>query len=483
MSAPRIASDGSRIAFVRDGETIWLESAAKRDARPLLALGTQKIDALEWQADSKHLIYAAETGEGPSEHVFQIDVAAKTVRDLTPPTVSAARILALGDDDPNELLVQTLEGERSAWDVYRIDLKTGAARLDTENPGNVVQYAVDGELQVRAAKAVMPDGAIALLARADRAAAWREVVRFTLDDGVSTLETLSPDGHDLYAITAQGYATSRLLRYDVALRRATVLARDPAFDIDQTLLDRKTRLPIAARNDGERPGWKVIDPAWVEDFTTLQSLSSGAIRVESMTRDEQRAIVAFESDERGTSYYLYDRSSRRASFLGAQNPLLASYRLAPMQPFSYTSTDGTVVHGYLTLPPGSAAKALPAVVLVHRNPMTRVRWGYDPEAQWLASRGFAVVQPNFRGSIGYGKDFLDARDRGRAAKSAADVLAAADWAVRAGHADPQRIAIVSAADDVLAELQLRGLDYALLPASELSEERLTALLHRGLSRR
>ncbi|MBV8074099.1 MAG: hypothetical protein JO140_01630, partial [Candidatus Eremiobacteraeota bacterium] len=225
------------------GSSLWLESTAKRDARLLLTLGTLRVTALEWESDSQHLLYAAQTADGAGAHVFRLDVRDKSVRDLTPEGASSAAILALADARPHELLLEAFTRERPAWDVYRVDLETGATRLDTENPGNVVQYAVDGELNVRAAKAVMPDGAIALLARAGDGAPWREVVRFTLDDGFSSLEALSPDGHDLYAITAQGYATSRLLRYDVAIRRATVVARDPSFDVRETLLDRATRLP------------------------------------------------------------------------------------------------------------------------------------------------------------------------------------------------------------------------------------------------
>jgi dipeptidyl aminopeptidase/acylaminoacyl peptidase len=186
----------------------------------------------------------------------------------------------------------------------------------------------------------------------------------------------------------------------------------------------------------------VLDPAYADDFAALAAQVPGDVDVESTDRDDRVWLVSSAVDTGSRSYWTYDRTTRRAEKIFAMRPELDRYTLAPMTPVRYAARDGLTIHGYLTTPAGAAARDLPAVLLVHGGPWTRDLWGYNGTVQWLANRGYAVLQPNFRGSTGYGKAHLNAGDRAWATGMHTDLLDAKDWLVGQGIADPRRVAIM-----------------------------------------
>jgi dipeptidyl aminopeptidase/acylaminoacyl peptidase len=152
-------------------------------------------------------------------------------------------------------------------------------------------------------------------------------------------------------------------------------------------------------------------------------------------------VVAYATDDGPTSYYLYDRPSKKAAFLFVNNSKLEKVTLARMEPISFKAKDGLTIHGYLTKPVGVEAKNLPAVLYVHGGPWARDTWGFNPTVQFLANRGYAVLQVNYRGSTGYGKSFLNAGNREWAGKMHQDLIDAKAWLVSEGVADPKRVAL------------------------------------------
>jgi dipeptidyl aminopeptidase/acylaminoacyl peptidase len=190
-----------------------------------------------------------------------------------------------------------------------------------------------------------------------------------------------------------------------------------------------------------RTEWIVLDEAVREDFEALENLGRGDFSVTSRDRADENWLVAVNSDDGGASYHAYDRRTKRGEHLFDARPELADYALAKMEPISFTSRDGLEVEGYLTLPPGWRPENLPMVLNVHGGPWARDGWGYDPEAQWFANRGYACLQVNFRGSTGYGKEFLNAGNREWGGRMHDDLVDAVGWAVERGVADPERVAI------------------------------------------
>jgi dipeptidyl aminopeptidase/acylaminoacyl peptidase len=180
------------------------------------------------------------------------------------------------------------------------------------------------------------------------------------------------------------------------------------------------------------------------DFEALRAFRDGDLDILSRDYADRVWTVAYTAADAPVLFALYDRGARRVTPLFSERPTLEDARLSSARPISFNARDGLPLEGYLTLPSGMEPKGLPAVVLVHGGPWARTLWGFDPEVQWLANRGYAVIQVNYRGSTGYGKDHLNAGDREWGGKMLLDLLDARKWAVDQGYADPRRIAIMGA---------------------------------------
>ena len=191
----------------------------------------------------------------------------------------------------------------------------------------------------------------------------------------------------------------------------------------------------------DRDHWTILDEAVREDLEIIRGLHRGDFFLLNRDHDDQIWMIGFTVDNGPVPYYSYNRKTKMAEFLFSNRPDLDQYELAQMEPVSFQSRDGLTIRGYLTLPSGAARSNLPMVLNVHGGPWHRDTWGYDAEAQWLANRGYACLQVNFRGSTGYGKHFLNAGDREWGGKMHEDLVDAVQWAVQQGLADPKRIAI------------------------------------------
>jgi dipeptidyl aminopeptidase/acylaminoacyl peptidase len=235
--------------------------------------------------------------------------------------------------------------------------------------------------------------------------------------------------------------TGQLVRIDLASGDTQVLFSDPEADVEGVLLHPDTREPQIVVVLKDRSEYHVLDPAVEGDLKAIRALHSGDPQLAGRDEADATWLVAFTDDAGPVQYFSYDRASRTASFLFTSRPELERYELARMEPISFTARDGLTVHGYVTFPAGGGRAGLPAVVDVHGGPQARDDWGWNPEAQWMANRGYMCVQVNYRGSTGYGKAFVAAGDREWGAKMHDDLLDAVDYVVQQGWADKDRIAI------------------------------------------
>jgi dipeptidyl aminopeptidase/acylaminoacyl peptidase len=187
--------------------------------------------------------------------------------------------------------------------------------------------------------------------------------------------------------------------------------------------------------------YRVLDPSLEADVAAIRALHPGDPDIVAHDHSDMVWLVAFTNDSGPVPFFLYDRRRREGRFLFDHQPELARYELAPMEPFSYPARDGLTIHGYVTFPPGAGRANLPMVLNVHGGPWGRDSWGFDPEAQWLANRGYLCVQVNFRGSTGYGKAFVNAGDREWGGAMQDDLTDAVAFVAGQGWADPARVAI------------------------------------------
>lgn len=365
------------------------------------------------------------------------------IRDLTPFQGIQARFVAADPDFPNELLVAINLQDRRRHDVYRINLKTGAVEFDTENPGNVIGWTADRQLKVRAATATTPDGGFELLVRETTDQPWKTMRHWGLDDQGGAA-SFSEDGKTLHIRGSHDANTVRLLALDVATGEETVIAEDPQYDVGGLFIHPTRRVIQAVSFYRDKLAWQVLDQSVAADFDAIAKIRKGEFRISTRTLDDHTWLVFYITDDGPVYYYAYDRRSKTGTLLFSHQPKLEGLALAPMQPISYQARDGLSVHGYLTTPVVFPAKNLPTVLAVHGGPWARNTWGYDDVAQWLANRGYAVLQVNFRGSTGYGKQFLNAGNREWAGKMHHDLIDGVDWLVQQGIADPKKVAIMGA---------------------------------------
>jgi dipeptidyl aminopeptidase/acylaminoacyl peptidase len=446
---PRICPDGQRLAYIAplDGVlNVWVgpvgSDAGGGAFEPVTRDTDRGIRLYFWAEDGRHLVYLQDKGGNEDWQLYAVDPATKETRDLTPFENVQARPLEKNKHFPDELLVELNRRDPQLHDVHRLNLATGDLKLVAENPGNVAGWVADVDMQVRAALSVYPDGGFGLLVRKTEEDDWHELLRWGPEDGLNSGPVgFSEDGARMFLKDSREANAARLVRLDLLTEEVEILAEDPDYDVSGVLVHPDTREVQAAAFTRARTEWIVLDEAVREDFAAIAKLHPGDFAVVSRDRADENWLVVFTADDGPASYYAYDRDEKQGTHLFDDRSDLKEYTLAPMEPVSFEARDGLKIYGYLTVPPALGRENLPMVLNVHGGPWARDLWGYDPEAQWLANRGYACLQVNYRGSTGYGKRLLNAGNREWGAKMHDDLVAAVGWAVEEGIADPERVAI------------------------------------------
>jgi dipeptidyl aminopeptidase/acylaminoacyl peptidase len=445
----QISPNGLMLAYVAPDEkgvmNVWVRTLGRNDDRVVTADKKRGIraDDFDWQQDSKHLLYGQDFEGDENYHVYQTDLKTKNTRDLTPFRGTQARRPITDPKFRDEILVELNIRDRRFHDMYRINLETGAVEMDTENPGDVEGFAADNKFQVRAAKVRLQDGGTEIRVRDDLKSPWRSFRKCGPEDSIN-IRGFTPDNTGIYLASSVDANTVRLLEVDLATGKSKVVAEDKQYDADGILKHPKTHKLEAVRFIRQRNEWTVLDKSLEEDFDALRKVRGGDFSIDSRDVLDNTWIVSYGVDNAPTSTYAYDRAGKKATFLFSDRPDLEKHKLAKMQPISFQASDGMTLYGYLTLPVGLGPRNLPMVLLVHGGPWFRDVWGLNDDVQWLANRGYAVLQINFRGSDGYGKDYLNAGDREWGGKMHDDLIDGKNWAVKQGYADPKRVCIMGA---------------------------------------
>ena len=451
-TSPRISPDGTRLAWIapRDGVlNVWSApigasgaSGIDWDAATVVTDDTDRgIRSFMWARDGRHLLYVQDTGGDENWRLYDVDMDTMARRDLTPFDGIQVQIIAISKRHRDQLLVGMNRDNPELHDVYRLDLPTGELVKLIDNPG-YAGWLADEDLVVRGALAPLPDGGFDLLVRDSTDSDWRTLLTISADDAPSSdVLSFSGDGRSLLVISSAGTDTGRLCRVDLATGGVDVLVEDSEADVAGAILHPDTRDPQIVEVLKDRTEYHVLDPSVEQDFKAIRALHEGDPQLVGRDEADTTWLVAFVDDAGPVQYFSYDRTSRAGSFLFSSRPELGRYDLARMAPFSFTARDGLTIHGYATFPPGVARSGLPMVLDVHGGPQARDAWGFNPEAQWMANRGYMSVQVNYRGSTGYGKSFVSAGDREWGAKMHDDLLDAVQYVVDQGWADQDKVAI------------------------------------------
>lgn len=444
-ASPQISPDGKHVAYLAPDDKnvlqVWVKPVGAGEAKKITSDEKRGIRQYFWARDNKHLLYLQDKGGDENFHLFASELATGKTRDLTPFEGVRVQGVEVDDGHPDAVLVGMNKRSKQVFDMHRLTLSTGEEKLDTENPGNVVGWTADANFVIRAATAVNPmTGGYDLKVREKPGAEWKAVKSWTAEEQGSPVG-FGKDPNVLYVTGNDGANAMRLVKLDLGTGEEEVVAEDRAYDVGGVFFSDRKRAPLAVAFTKARTEWTVLDDGVKDDFAALAKVRRGDFSVTGTTADEQKWVVAYSTDDGPTSYYLYDRPGKKADFLFVNNSKLEKYKLAQMEPVSFKAQDGLTIHGYLTKPPGVEAKNLPAVLYVHGGPWARDTWGFNPVAQWLANRGYAVLMVNYRGSTGYGKAFLNAGNREWAGKMHQDLIDAKEWLVKQGVADPKKVAI------------------------------------------
>lgn len=368
-----------------------------------------------------------------------------TTRDLTPLAGVTAHIHDLVLDHPGAAAIAINDRDKAWHDVYRIDICTGRRELIVENTQELASIVLDRQLRPRLATKSRPEGGSSVF-RFDGTALEQIRVVDHEDDLTTSVNGFTRDGKTLYIISSVGRDKAALLAMDWETGTEKVLAEHPKADISRILSNPETDMVEAAGAEHLKIDWIPLNERIADDLKLLHGLLPGNVDIADRTQDDTRWIVVSSAAESPSTYHLYERDKGTVSELFSARPELKSYRLAPMHSQVIPARDGLGLVSYVTLPEEGetlAPKApLPMVLLVHGGPWARDAYGYNSYHQWLANRGYAVLSVNFRGSVGFGKAFVNAGDLQWGRKMHDDLLDAVEWAIKQGTADRHRIAIM-----------------------------------------
>jgi dipeptidyl aminopeptidase/acylaminoacyl peptidase len=447
--APDISPDGTQLAWIAPHNGVLNVSVAPVGADGVDWAAAQVVTDdtdrgirdFSWAHDGRHLLYVQDTGGDENWRLHDVDLVTGERRDLTPFENVQARIVATEPKFPTEVLVGLNRDNPQLHDVYRLDLVTGELVKEVENPG-FLGFLADATMTVRLAAAPHEDGSVDVRIRDGADADWRLLLTVPAEDSLTTEPiAFTADGGSVLMLSSLGADTARLVRIDLATGATEVLAADPEADVTGVRLHPVTREPQIVTVLRDRSRYQVLDPSLEPDLAAIRALHPGDPQFSGGDDTDTTWLVSFTNDAGPVTFFSYDRPTRTGRFLFEARPELSRYQLAAMEPFSFAARDGLTIHGYATFPPGAPRAGLPMVLDVHGGPWARDVWGYNPEAQWLANRGYLCVQVNFRGSTGYGKSFVNAGDREWGAKMQTDLTDAVAYAVGQGWADPERVAI------------------------------------------
>lgn len=467
-TSAQLSPDGTRLAYLApDGNgvmNIWLTHGGLdlATARPLTHASHRDLPPFRWAEDGVHILYWQDDDGDENWHLFAIDTRSGNIRDLTPfPGVHMQNLLT-DPRHPHEVLVGLNRRTRSLFDMYRVNLDDGSIRLEAVNPGDVISWRADPDFAIRAATAFVPaSGRTVVRVRGVPQGPWRDLVSWSFEDSVfpgqlnggSVVAGFAADGRSVYVMSTTRSDHARLTRIDLASghERTLVGGKCDVAEDDGYFGTPYDVGPLVSRNpaNGEpdavavecaERAWRALTPAMRADLQFLRVRIHGFPLIVSRDRADHHWIIATLAGDRPVEYSLYGRAAKTLQPLFSEVPQLAARRLPRPEHFDITARDGLRIPVYLTKPPGAGPH--PLVLYPHGGPWYRDHDEFDPVVQLLVNRGYAVLQVEYRGSTGYGREFLNAANHQMGLETRDDAIDAVEWAIHHGVADRKHIGVL-----------------------------------------
>jgi len=453
-AAPKLSPDGKYLTYLAPDDdgvlNVFVRPTSDEDngnARMVTKDKSRGIRQYQWAPDSETILFLQDFEGDENFHLWAIDATTTdaVANDLTPGKDVKASNLITNKRFPDEILVATNERNPTCFDMYRVQYKTGEKVLDTENPGDVLGWgSEDLSFEVREAlvKNQEDDSSIVRI-RDSKDLEWRDLAIFPYGEDGNLVEFCADNGKTCLMTSSVGRETSALLKVDLKTGETLdVISANDKCDVGGIVLDEDTKEVKAISYNYARTERVFFDKELEKDYDLLKSLGpeDAEVGTASKTEDEKTWIVAYSRSDGPTEYVVFDQEKKETKPLFVGKPELLNYKFAPMEDIRVKARDGLELVGYLTR--ADAEKKTPLILLVHGGPWARDFWGFNAQAQWFANRGYATLQMNFRGSTGYGKNFLHKGDgEWGVGTMQHDLTDSVQWAIDQGIADPENICV------------------------------------------
>jgi len=441
-----LSPDGNYITF----SSAWENRAnvfvkkMNDDSEPVRVSNSKDRDVAGFYWKDNNLLYVKDKGGDENFHIYSTTFNGSKEKDLTPYPNVTVGILSGLQGVKDEILIMMNKEDATVFDVYKLNVKTGETTHVAKNPGNITSWLADRNGNVRIA--VASDGVEGtILYRDSEKDEFKPFIEMEAGDEVMPL-AFSKDNQYIYATSNKGRDKVEVVKYDLKGNEEVIMSNDQV-DVSGVLYSAEHDKLLYGAYITDKPHYQFFDENFEKLFRKIQSklnVHESELGINDYNKEMTKFIVSVSSDTVYGKYYYYDSTTDELTELATLSPWLNPNELAEMHPISYKSRDGLTINGYLTLPKNKEAKDLPLIVNPHGGPWARDMWGFNPEVQLLANRGYAVLQVNFRSSTGYGKEFLQAGNKQWGLKIQDDITDGVQWAIDQGIADPDRIGIYGA---------------------------------------
>ncbi len=442
----QISPDGNHLAYMapyKDMKNVFVSDVENDSAIQLTFETSRSVYYYGWK-NKNTIIYIKDIGGDENMQIFSVNIDNQEVKPIVAIEGVRAEIIDWLKDFPDEMIISTNQRNPQVFDPYRINLKSGEIKKLAENPGDIIGWMADHDGKLRLA--IASDGVNQrILYRTAEDMEFRDLLKISFKDSFNPF-IFTFDNKNLYAASNLGRDKSAIVLYDPEQNKEIKeIFKNDEVDVEGIVYSKKRKVLTGVYYITDKTNWHFFDDSTRKMFENIQKELPGLnVTVSSENLEEDKFLVRAEGDRQMVSYYLYDLNSDKLKFIQNVFPWLREEYMAGMKPVQYITRDSLVIHGYLTLPVGVKPKKLPVVVNPHGGPWARDTWGYHPEVQFLANRGYAVFQMNFRGSTGYGKKFYESSFKQWGKKMQNDISDGVQWLIKEGYADPSRVAIYGA---------------------------------------
>ena len=446
-----VSPDGRYLAFLapRDGvlNVHVAPIGAIDQAKPVTGEASRPVRQFFWSPDSTRILYVQDKGGNENWMLFGVDVATGKQTTYTNFEKAQVRVVNVSPKVPGQILIGVNNRNPQFHDVHKLDLATGQMTLVREN-NEYAGFLADWDHNLAFGQKQVAGGAFQI-DRLDKDGKATPFATIPADDNLTTgVVGMTADGRTLYMRDSRNRDTGALVAIDIASQKATVLGGNEKADVDSAIRDPNTGVVEAYSVNYLKDEWTPVGDTLKEDIAFLDREARGEWSVTSQSRDKRLWTVLIDRVSEPVAFYLYERPAKKLTRLFTTRPELEGKALASMHPVEIKARDGLTLVAYLSLPPGTDKdgngrpdKPLPMVLNVHGGPWARDEFGYHPEYQWLANRGYAVLAVNYRGSSGFGKNFMNAATREFAGRMHDDLIDAVNWAVKENVTTRDKVAI------------------------------------------